>query len=312
MRASNKHILILVLLYLSILLPLKAFSQYIDQAPPQTKTKISKSSVNIGEKLKYTISVYTKPNVLVRFSDPEELGSFEVLSTDISERIIFGKKVTTALYYLVAYDTGEETMPKLSIQYRYPGSKWENIRPGRKKINVKSVFETAKIEADVKPIEGPIGLGWPYKWHMFIGISLIATVGFLVFIYIRWRKNMLERLRRGPPREIVVYQKLSSLISRLKAKGEVGSSDFVNLAELLKEYSELRLKLGKKSMTSEEFLNGVREKEPFYKKHGAFVSTFLRRSDLVKFANHKPSNEESAQALLEAGKLLTDLMPEEG
>jgi len=271
--------------------------------------QLSKRSISIGEVLKFAINVSVKPKVNIRFpKDIDSQSSFEIKDTKLYKKTAFGKEVYTKEYYLTSYDTGEQNIPQFTIEYKYPGSVWKYIVTSKVKVEVESILKKVKIEADIKPIEPPVGMRLPYRRYLLLFIPAGAAL-FLVVFYIKRKREIFKKAKKGPSDLLTSYQRLKSFLISLRSDGAIEQSDLVRLAELTKKYLAHRLKLSSKSMTTEEFLSSIKAQRDFYDRHGESLGNFLRRSDMIKFANHMIDTQERVQTVLWAKKLLNEIQP---
>jgi hypothetical protein len=270
------------------------------------------SRVGIGQEFNYTIHLYMDEDLEIDIPKLETLGDFEIYDSDILKTRSFGKDVLQLHYRLRAYKTGELIIPGVEIQYySQADNHWQSIQPNNVKINVESVFERSKIEADIKPIAQPIGLKFAYTKHILIGLLLSALFAFLVFVLLKYRKSVLEKKRRGRAPRVLLYKQMLTAIESLKKQQAINPEDFVELSGMVKDYISLSLKDNPQKLTTEEFLSYIIADTAFFNKYGEELSFILRKADLVKFANHKPETEECKRAVSLAENIAHDILPQE-
>jgi len=306
---KNIFFIALCLCCLELFLAGIAFSESDLKDSPKIKVKISKRTVRLSERLNLSISLSAEPDVEVEFPKEEGvLGNFEIKDSQTSQKQFLGKKIHTKIFTIASYDTGEQAIPQIIIRYRKPGGIWHQAVTNKIRLNVESVFKRSKIEADVKPIESQVSFGWPYKWHIIIGLTLLAFVAVLT-LHLKKRWEIAEKAKKDVRADMVSYANLTTLLGRLKTDKGIGQSAIIDLAELIKQYLELRFKLSKSSMTTEEFLDSIKIQKPFYSKHGEPLSNFLRRSDMIKFAHYKIDPQEYIQSVSWARELVKEIRP---
>lgn len=286
----------------------EAFSEDDTDLAIRAVSHTSKKSVSIGERLYYIITVYTRPGIEIEFPKTQDmLGSFEVKGSGIGERSAFGKTTITKWYRLTGYETGEQTIPGLTIRYRRKGRGWKDISSNKVTVTVRSVFERAKIGADIREIEPPISFGWAYRFHIMAGSAILILILWAALIFIKKRNRRLKEISQGPPEDALIYDRLNNLILSLHNKKDMSKEDFINITQLTREYLEHRFKLPTREMTTEEFLSSIRAIKGVFEKYEEFLSNFLRTCDLMKFANYNPKAEEFNRYLLAVSELLDDI-----
>jgi hypothetical protein len=178
-------------------------------------------------------------------------------------------------------------------------------------VYVQSVFERSKIEADIRPIEPPVGLRFPYTFHIIAGVTVLFAIFYLIIFFIRYRNNILEIRKRGPARNLQAYRQLSDKVAFLNAKTEYTVGDFIGLLDLIRKYLGLNFDMDYKKFTTEEFLYGISSHSGFYSQYGEELSFLLRASDMAKFANYIPDTEEYKRAFLFAQSTIRNVPPKE-
>jgi hypothetical protein len=251
------------------------------------------------------------PDVDIEFDvNSDSLGVFHLKDYSSSKRIAFGKKTVTGSYILRAYETGEHDIPQQKIRYMRKGMGWQDLLSNKVKVNVRSIFENTKIGSDIRPIKAPVSFVWVYKYYIssaFIVMAIVLAAGGL---YIRKRQAELALLRKGPPKDVVLYSNLKGILSRIS---DVPAQDeVIYISEITKQYIASRLGLGTGEMTTQEFINCTKGSESLPDEYKDPVYEFLKVSDLVKFANYKPSRQETDKYISFVQKLLNDMPPKEG
>lgn len=170
--------------------------------------------------------------------------------------------------------------------------------------SIKIVVESVKPSeaGDIREIKPPveIQLNW-WLLLMKIGVGLlilgIPIGGF--FLYRRWKsgKGILP-VREEPPRppHEIALEALDKLgTSDLLEKGEI-KLFFIELSEIIRRYIGGRYFVVAMEMTTTEVLEGLSNvglnDEDF-----SLFEMFFRRCDLVKFAKHKPSPQETEETV---------------
>jgi hypothetical protein len=300
-------------IFLIILLSSSLF--YIDNLFPQDAKDISvkavsrasKSKVGIGEIFTYTTIIFSNHDIEIIIPSEDRIGPFEIRDSGIA-----GDKRRIQLWYeLIIYETGKKIIPALSIGYRTAAGQHGQVKSSAVNIDVQSVFERSKIEADIRPIEGPVGLRFPYTFHISIGVLLFIVAFYLLYFFLKNRKLALEKRKRGPAGNLLAYRKLSDALSALRGKSQPGREDFIMLSERLRGYIGLNFRIAFKELTTEEFLGAVKEKQNFYLKYSEGLSFALRTRDMAKFANYNPRAEEHQRLFVLSEDIRNNVLPDQ-
>ena len=99
------------------------------------------------------------------------------------------------------------------------------------------------------------------------------------------------------PAHDLAYRQIQEILDeKFIERGEV-KLFFFKLSDVLRDYIENRFGLQAPRRTTEEFLSATCQDAVFPTGHRSFLSEFLRDCDLVKFAEHTPSQEEITRAI---------------
>jgi hypothetical protein len=312
MKIFKGYIILSVISTISLfLLSYQAYPSQPQMISIKAISRVDKRSIGIGDKIHYATTVYVGSDVEVEFPQTTDtIANFDVKGSGTEQKYLFGKKVLTKWLTLTSYVTGEQTIPGVAVKYRGQGQEYSQIISNSITINVESIFKKAKIESDIKDIEPPMSFAWVYKAHFFVGVFILAFMVYIIILLVRKRQEELERIRKGPPEELLAYNKLNSMLASSDNRDLV-AEDLINIAQLTKEYLISRYKFKKRQMTTEEFLTAIKEQKDLFGKYGESLSRFLRASDIIKFASQSPNATEHNQFLKGMKDLLNDIKPEE-
>jgi hypothetical protein len=109
----------------------------------------------------------------------------------------------------------------------------------------------------------------------------------------------------APPASETARRALQALEARgLVQAGEI-KEYYAELSGIVRRYLEARFGVHAPEMTTEEFLLATARGGALDTRHRALLSGFLRESDLVKFARHRPTMDDARRAL-EAARRFVD------
>lgn len=246
--------------------------------------------ITIGDRILYTIDLRAPRTAEIQmpsFTD-NMIGDFEIKDSTTKTAVsLFGKKRYYYRYHITAYIAGKRDIPQLDIKYKLKGSKdWVTKKTEAISINVLSVLPK-ELPADIKDIKGPAGY-FELNWVIIVGALfglIICIVAIVIIIRIRNRKPI--RL----PHETAL-EDLEAARSKLINSGDV-KEYFVGVSDCVRRYIERVFALKAPEMTSEEFLNSLRDSAALALRHKDLLKGFMNACDLVKFAKYKPTGQET-------------------
>ncbi len=274
---------------------------------------IDKASIQIGDKVTYTITVKAKKNIEVEFPQIplENLAGFAIKDFGSSQKALFGKITFKQWYLLDTYVSGEHTIPASAIKYRSKGqSDWQELNANEIKIEVKSVLGAIPKQNDIRDIRGPKSFaGKTWLCLLIVLIALLIIGGFSVFSILGKKK---EEFKKPPdPAHIIAYEALSALEKKDYIRRGLTQAYYTELSDIVRHYLENRFNLRAPEMTTEEFLTKVKEDSTLTLEQKGLLRDFLTACDLVKFAKHQPAGQEAALSLASAKKLIDQTKQEE-
>ncbi len=286
------NIIVRVIIFV-LLSPCLCFAK--GEYPPITvETRVDKSLVSIGDKVRYTITISADKDIEIELPVFEQnLGDFAVKDFAKSERAFFNKKTITQWYLLDTYTAGKYTLPKAVIKYKKDKAQvWSLIDGNQQEVEVKSMLDKSDARLQVRDIKPPVNL--PVEWLKFIILGVVAIVisgGVLAYRYLRKKRIIQASSFKRPAHEIACEQ-----LEALRAKDYISRGQvkeyYSEISMIIRYYLENRFILRAPEMTTEEFLFYVRDDSTLTVEHKALLREFLLCCDLVKFAKYAPSKEE--------------------
>ena len=277
-----------------------------NNSPITASAEADKTSINIGDKIKYSIKVETGKNMKVEFPFfAEKLADFSIRDFGSLERGFFGKKRLVQWYVLDIYVVGQHTIPAAILKYKQKGQQEaQEIETNPVEIEVKSVLDGAADTSDIRSIKGPVGFPKRITPYIILGILIFLLLIVLVrAILIKNRRDLDEMLPFKLPSEIA-YEALK----KLKEKGFIKLGKikefYIELSDIVRHYLENRFEVRAPEMTSEEFLADIKDSDVLSMEQKNLLRDFLLHCDMVKFARHKPLQKEINSSLESAKKLI--------
>ena len=156
---------------------------------------------------------------------------------------------------------------------------------------------------DVKP---PVD--WPAHWTFVYVLIFILLMAFLAWLlYFFKRRRVIQKTKEIPQTAWdTAYERLSELKSRnLPSEGKF-KEYYSILSDIVRRYMEERFSLRAPEMTTEEFLNHLKELDSLIVSQKTALKDFLNSCDLVKFAKYGPGLKECEESFTLAQRLVEE------
>ena len=276
-----------------------------------------KDAMSIAESVVLTIEAEVEEGFeteLPRFGD--KLGEFGIRDyREDPPRLTPGNKILSKkTYTLEPFLSGDYTISPMQVRFRKKadGSAggesntsderlWEHeITTEEITIQVNSLMEKDHEQLALNPIKGPVALPAKPISPLFIllGLGVAGVIAGAAFLLFR-RKTAANRRQAAPaiPAHELAYRQLQEILDeQLIERGDI-KLFFSRISDVLRGYIENRFGLQAPRRTTEEFLSDISRDAPFSAEQKGLLTAFLRDCDLVKFAEHTPSQEEISRAI---------------
>ncbi len=283
-----------------------------DKLPLEVSASVDKNKVTIGDKITYTITVKADKDIEIKFPQilPENLGGFAIKDFGTSEKGWFKTKTYRKWYILDTYVSGKYSIPEATIKYRKYGQKeWQEASTDEITVEVESILENAEDKRDIREIAGPIGFPVRIPWYVWGSAAFIVVGGGIAFFLFK-RKRVEEVFIPPRPAHEIAYEALEALKQKEYLKRKEYKLYYIELSDIVRHYLENRFNLRAPEMTTEEFLNSVRDNKALSYEHKSLLRDFLSHCDLVKFAKYEPAEKE-VDLSFESAKRLIDQTKEQ-
>ena len=267
-------------------------------APVTVKASVDRNQVTIGDPIRYTVEVAAASDTEILIPVYSgKLGDFMVSDFgELPTRQENGRTITSRWYILSIFETGDHLIPAPKLQYRTPGEGLRDAEGNEVLVGVTSLLAQEKNPADIRDIKPPEEV--PFDWRpIAVGgaaIVIVALLGAGLFYFLN-RPRRQRGLPPQPPHEAAL-----AALNRLRARRLIDEGKFeeyyVQLSAIVRRYLEDRFHLRAPEMTTEEFLSAVASDGRLIPPHRRLLAEFLSQADLVKFARHLPSLDDSEGA----------------
>jgi hypothetical protein len=268
-----------------------------------------RKTVTVGDPITVTVRLLHPPDVRVTAFEPERsLGDLALLGRQASQTTLpDGRVQETRVLRVASYRLGPSRVPSFEATFVDASGTEAKVATAPVSFTVGSVLAEGDTRpADIKnPAVMPVPLLWPW-------IALAAAAAAAVAIWI-WRRR---RARGGPaeaaapaapprPAHEIAYAELERLLaSGLLEKGQV-KEFYIELAEIVRRYFEARFGVDTFERTSAEILEALRLAR-LPAKGMALTAEFFGSCDLVKFAKHIPSSDDTRAVVQKAYHLVDE------
>lgn len=277
------------------------------QDGPLLRGRVDTTEIHVGDPVRLLIAVDHPQGSTVAWPDSLDVAPFEVLSVAVDEpETTDGALRSVARVTLTSFELGELELPSIEVAVRGADGSEATLATDRFVIGVVSVG--VDPSGEIREIKGPLAI--PRNWWLvalWILLVLAALAGARYVLSRRRRRPVVKPPPPPPPRRPfgeLAHEALDALErSSLLEQGRV-KEFHIRLSEVVRSYIEGQLGVPAREMTTGEVVAGLR-KAALGPDICASFQRFLDRCDLVKFAKHRPSDDE-ALALLADGRTLVD------
>ncbi|MFH0764689.1 MAG: BatD family protein [Candidatus Omnitrophota bacterium] len=262
---------------------------YAKDDAPRLRVRADKKTIFIGDRIRYEIEASSPEGleILMPSFKNDKIGDFEIKDSGQEKKTgFFGKRSISNWYSITIYSPGKQVIPQAEVRYRKKGAKdWSILKTLAVNINVESVLaKTSPAPSDIRDIKGPFGF-FEINWW-FVGAFIIFISAPALFIIRRMRRVVPERL----PHETALEELERARGDLLKGGGV--KEFYVGVSDCIRRYIERAFALKAPEMTTEEFLNSLKDAGQLAAGQKGLLREFLSACDLVKFAKYAPSKTE--------------------
>lgn len=300
----------------ALILVLAARSFAADPTAPVTTSVTVRASVDhgqitIGDPIRYTVEVSAAADTEVLIPVLSgSLGDFAIGDFgELPSRKEDGRIVVARWYTLTIFATGDHLVPAPKVQYRVAGEEMREAEGNEVLIGVTSVLGPEKAAADIRDIKPPEEV--PVDWRPYaIAAAVVVAIGLLGagLYHLLNRPRRQRRVPVAPPHETALAALNTLRALHLVEHGKI-EEYYVRLSAIVRRYLEDRFSVRAPEMTTEEFLVAVAGDGRLASPHRRLLGDFLSQADLVKFARHLPTVQDTDNAHAAARRFIEDTRP---
>ena len=267
--------------------------------------------VTVGDHVTLTVTVeHDSATGVVWPESVQALGDFEVREFRVlADSAVGSGIVSSAQFVLAAYELGELEVPPVEVEVTdSAGGEAQSFSTRAATVAVESVGR--EDQADIRDIRGPLEIprNWlvPAAWVLLVLAA--AVLGYLAYRRYR-RRPAPDAAAPAPsvparPAHEVAYEALARLeASGILDRGEI-KRFFIEVSHIVRVYLDQRYGIDAREMTSHDIMDELRQLELDEFEFDLF-GDFFRRSDLVKFAKHRP-DAASSGTMIPLARTLVD------
>ena len=252
----------------------------------------------IGDTVTLTLTVCAEKDVELLMPEfGQMLDQYAILDFATIDRIDDQQRtVVTQRYELQPMRSGRRSIAPIMIEFvdHRDGAKPApddmdayELLTERLAFEVQSVVP-ADVEAELNPPLGELPLIVTAKqasrwWWIVVGVVVLVALPILLRYWLAARR----RARRRSAYDIAA-ERLGRLLAAPHTAPREIDAFFVELSAIVRRYVEDRFELRAPELTTEEFMASMRQSPDLSNDHQSLLHDFLRRADLVKFAQLMP------------------------
>ncbi len=302
----------LTAIYITFLigLTLAISGRIMAQGTISVESEVDKSTITIGDRIHYTLTVKHSPDVQVEMpAFGINLGQFEIQDYQVTEpEKVDGQLIEAITYRISIYDIGDYTIPPVIVKYTAEGDSIPNeLQSEEIAILVESV-NPSEAE-DIKEIKDPLIMPPDYAFYYWLAglAGLLILIIAAIYIYMKkFKKVDLPFFASAPPRPAheIAYEALDKLEkSGLLAERNL-KKYYVQISGIIRVYLAGRYEIDVLEMTTTELTEALLTVYDIDERQIDMIRDFLNQSDLVKFAKYFPSDGENEQIMPTAREIV--------
>ena len=290
--------------------PGDAITKTTESGPVKATVLVWPARPALGDPMYLRLRVEARPGVTLDVPfERDAFGRFKVSDWDTHHaHSADGGPIEIRTYALDEPSSGRHRLPPLRLQFTDGRAAGDAGASGTThelltdEIPIQVAPVSANVTAaDLRPARGPLNpvVGRAARWPWIAGGAgalVVLVVGFFVVRGVRRRRVVRA--------QVSAYETAMAALAALEQRGAPGADDtdawFVELSAIVRRYLEGRFRVRAPELTTEEFLQDVRQSPDLDREHRARLGEFLEQCDRVKFAGYRPDPDESLATLATA------------
>ena len=271
------------------------------------ETVVDTTKIRIGEQIEYKISVDKTDNVVFPKLILDSLKKVEVveeLKIDTTPTKYVKK------YLLTSFDSGRYVIPR------------QHILINNKKFSTDSLLiDVATVKVDtlkqklfpIKSVKDQPIIFDDFKSYLWVLLAILALILLYYFYIFRKKKEKIEQENLIPPYDLAM-QRLGQLDEKFLWQSGKVKQYYIELTDIIRTYIERELNIPALESTTDELMETIRDFNKIKtldlpKETVSNLQQLLREADLVKFAKHKPIENDIEGHRKDTENIIKDLQP---
>ena len=291
-----------------------AAAGFARQQGASVSSAVDRVGMTLGDRVTLTVTVTHDSSETVSWAPPPDtLGPFEVVEVVTGDAVpLDGRLRSGARYVLTAFELGELEIPSIEVGVTGPDGASQVLRTAPVTVTLGSVGRDD--DGDIRAIKPPLAIArnWLLLLPWLVAVAVLAALGY--WAHSRYRRRSRpehgEASRRAPsrPAHEIAYEALARLEeSDLIRRGKI-KKFFIEVSEIIRTYLDGRYGIDAMDMASPDVM-GELEHASLTRQQLDLFATFLERSDLVKFAKHRPLEAACVEMIPIARRLIDETLP---
>lgn len=265
--------------------------------PIGAKARVVNEEIVVGDKVRYEISIKLPKAYEIELLEWDENNFTGMAVKDFGRDKKNGFFSSSYKWWFIldSYVSGEYEIAAFGLRYRSdPAGEWQSLGVDSRFITIESLLRESDM--DIKDIYGPQKIEMSKKLLMLL-ISLLVLLLLLGggFWFFKKGKEVVE---------IVISPQEEALLAlnNLNLDGLENSEElkefFYQLSFIVRRYIERQFSVKAPEMTTEEFLQYIREGSFLHNEAKEQLSSFFVLADMVKFAKYISSETEASKSFV--------------
>lgn len=207
------------------------------------------------------------------------------------------KPLTVWTFQLEPMRTGILTLPIFSLDFELPDSQTKyQIRTDEIEIKVASIIGDDPNDYKLAEISGPVSLKRNLVVIVIITAAAAALAAVIIIMAVKKARQNAINARLFKPAHEIALRKLFELEKQDLVRNGKLKQFYEKLSSILRRYIEDRFQIKAPERTTEEFLNELKYTDLLTKDDKQSLENFLKHCDMVKFARHKPHQQQTEKS----------------
>ena len=265
--------------------------------PVEARAAVDRAVATTGDLITYRVTVEHDAGYEVEVPEPgAEIAGFRIVDVGREEPKERAGRITVERWYRLRADlVGSYVLPPVTVEYRRTGAAGEGeaatgtVQTSAIFVEVASVLPEGGDATDIRDIKplrkSPSRVPWGWIVGGALGLAAIAAAVVLL------RRRHAAVAPPQPPHELA-FRALDALRGADFDDPAAVRRFYFAISEVVRAYVEGRFGLNATDLTTEEIVVGLEGLPGLPPDPERELETFLSHTDQVKFAAHRPSEEE--------------------